>query len=392
MRNRFRRSPAIAAYAELKPMRYPDKTTKELFFDVLHQLFTEWAIEKEMVDGILAHPMIGIGRADTLTHEGLLDVLGMRPSFAETISAGGATYGFMVQRAAMAIEAGVANAVLCIGAGKFPKVSTGGGDSMAKSTSHEEFEYIYGTFIPAMYALSATRHMYDYGTTEMDLAHVAVSTREWALRNPQAIMHNKGPLSVEKVLASRMIAEPFHMLDCSVPCEGAGVLLVTSGEIARKISNQPAYILGMGEYHTHGYSSQAPNYSSMGAAVSGKKAFEMAGITPRDIQVAEIYDAFTINPLMYVEDLGFVPKGRGGQFFREGRGRPGGDLPVNTYGGLLSFGHCGVTSGISMIVEGVAQVMGKAEQCQVSNVEQVLVHTYGGMMMEHSTLILGKGK
>ncbi len=260
---------------------------------------------------------------------------------------------------------------------------------MARMVSHPDFEFIYGTFIPALYALAATRHMHERGSTREQLAAVAVSSRAWALRHPDALMHDAGPLTVDDVLRSRPIAEPFHLLDCSVPCEGGAAFLMMRGDLARSITRQPAYVLGVGEYHDHGPVSQARDFSAMGAREAAARAFAMADLTPADVRVAEIYDAFTINPIMFLEETGLVSVGEGGPFFLGGHGAPGGRLPVNTYGGLLSFGHTGDASGMSMIVEGALQVMGLAGERQVSNAEVVLVHTYGNMMSEHCTLLLG---
>jgi acetyl-CoA acetyltransferase len=383
---------AIAAASELRPGRYPDCSRYALAERVLEQLFREHAIDRERIDGLLASPagMAAGHGADVFVHETMADVLGIRPRFAETLNAGGATFGIMVIRAASAIACGLADCVLCFGAGKFPDVGAGGGDLMARMVSHPDYEYIYGTFIPALYALAAMRHMHERGTTRRQLASVAVTARAWALRNPQAIMRDKGPISVDDVIASRPIAEPFHLLDCSVPCEGGAAFVVARSEIARSIASSPAYLLGSGEHHAHGRVSQSRDFASMEMGVSAARAFEMAKLPPSRVRVAEVYDAFTINPIIGIEELGFVPPGGGGRFFEEGRALLGGDLPVNTYGGLLSFGHTGDTSGMSPLVEGVRQVMGSAGERQVKDADVALVHVYGGMMAEHCTLIFGR--
>lgn len=384
-------SPAIAANAELTPQRYPDESATDLQQRVVTKIIHENDIAPEDVDGLLAAPAgMAAGRTtDVFTHEQLYDKLGIQPSFASTVNAGGATYGVMIHQAALAIDAGRAESVLCLGAGKFPRVSEGG-EAMAKMVSHEEFEFPYGTFIPALYALPIQRHMHEYGTTKEQLAQVAVSARKWALQHPDAMMRDEGELTVEDVLASPLIADPFHRLHCSVPTEGGGAFLVTSGERAEAITDQPAYILGIGEKHTHGSISQAPSFTRMGAYHSGKKAFEMASLSPDDVDVAEIYDAFASNPIMYAEDLGFADRGSGATLFESGRTEPGGDLPINTYGGLLSYGHAGDSSGASVLNEAITQTQGKAGNRQVEDVDVVLAHTYGGMMCEHVTTIFGR--
>lgn len=382
---------AIAAVHEIPPGRYPEHDRLSIQEHVLAEFVQACPVSPGVVDGLLVAPAgmaDGVG-TDVFVHERLTDVLGLTPRFAETVNVGGATYAVMVSRAVTAIANGLADAVLCVGAGKFPAVGKGGGDQMAKIVSHPDFEYPYGSFIPALYALSATRHMHERGTSREALAQVAVTTREWALRHPDAIMRDKGALSVADVLQSRPIASPFHLLDCSVPCEGGAALLVAREEIAREIAEQPAYVLGFGEYHGHGAVAHASDFTSMGASVAARAAFAMAELEPADVSVAELYDAFSMCPIWLLEETGLAGYGKGGAAYLDGRARPGGDLPVNTYGGLMSFGHTGDASGMSMLVEGALQVMGRADQRQVE-ADIALVHTYGGMMADHCTLLLGR--
>jgi acetyl-CoA acetyltransferase len=388
----YNHQPAIAAATEIKPGRYPDLDALGMYDAVVAAFLRAWPLEPSLVDGLMAAPagMATATTPDIFTHETLSDSLGIHPRFSETINAGGATYGFMAQRAAWAVSNGLANAVLCVGAGKFPKVGAGGGEAMARMVSHPDFEFIYGSFIPALYALAARRHMHERGTTREQLAAVAVSTRAWALLHPDALMRSQGPISIADVINSRPIAEPFNLLDCSVPCDGGAAFLVTRGEIARTITSQPAYLLGGGEYHDHGPVTQARDFTSMGAREAAKQAFQSSGLSPADVRLAEIYDAFTINPIMFLEETGLAAAGTGGRFFLDGRSAPGGSFPVNTYGGLLSFGHTGDASGMSMIIEGALQVMGLAGERQVAGAEIALVHSYGNMMSEHSTILLGR--
>ena len=385
-------SVAIAAVSEMKPGRYPEKDGYALYIEVIRQFLEEWKIKPSDIQGLLACPsgMASGGSADIFVHEQIYEELGIHPLYGDTMNAGGSTYGLMVQRAALAIEKGLVESVLCLGAGKFPKVGTGGAESMARMVSHESFEFPYGTFIPAIYAQVASRHMHEYGTTAEQFAEVAVSSREWALKNPQAAMYGKEALTVAKVRESRPIATPFNLYDCSIPLEGGAAVLVTSASMAKRINPQPAYLLGSGEYHHHRNIHQARDLMNIGCTEAGEQAYQRAGLTPSDIQFAQIYDAFTVNPLVFMEGLGLCPKGRAGEVFQSGRTRPGGDLPVNTYGGLLSFGHTGDASGMSMIVEGARQIMGIAGERQLDRNDVGIVHSYGGMMSEHSTLILGK--
>ena len=385
-------SVAIAAVSEMKPGRYPDMSGYDLYLEVVRQFLAEWSIKPGDIQGLLACPsgMAEGGSNDIFVHEQLYEELGIHPLFADTMNAGGSTYGLMVQRAALAIKQGIADSVLCIGAGKFPKVGAGGAESMARMISHEIYEFPYGTFIPAIYAQVASRHMFEYGTTPEQFAEVAVSSREWALKNPAAAMYGTESLSVAKVRESRPIATPFHLYDCSIPLEGGAAILVTSPATARRFTSQPAYLLGMGEYHSHRNIHQAPSLTDVGCNKAGQQAYRSAGLGPGDMDFAQIYDAFSVNPLVFMEELELCPKGRGGEFFQSGTSWPGGDFPVNTYGGLLSFGHTGDASGMSMIVEGARQIMGIAGERQLDKADIGLVHSYGGMMSEHSTLIFGR--
>jgi acetyl-CoA acetyltransferase len=318
-----------------------------------------------------------------------MEELGITPRLSVMLNAGGATYGYMVQHAALAISAGMAEAVLCVGAGKFEKMSPSSAAQMVRNACHEDFEFLYGAAIPGLYAQYATRYLHDTGLGERDLAAVSVSARAWALRNPMAITHTRGKITIEDVLSSRMIASPLHYLDCSIPCDGGGAILVTSGSVARELTDQPAYILGMGQHHGHGYVSQSPGLVPTGIAEAGQAAFAMSGLGPRDIQHAQLYDAFSFNPLMLLDKLGFATPEQAADWFHSGRTSPGGDFPVNTYGGLIGYGHTGDASGMSMLVEGARQVMGADPDRQVP-AETALIHTYGGMLAEHCTLILGR--
>jgi acetyl-CoA acetyltransferase len=359
---------------------------------ILLSALAEWNIKPSDVDGIFTPPA-GIavsGPPELFTHEKFAEELGIQVRIGETISAGGATFSMMVQRAAVLIDNGYADSILCVGAGKFPDVGAGAAESMAKIVSHPDFEFIYGAYIPAIYALAASRYQAETGANDKDFARVAVSARRWALRNPDAVMHNKGEISVDDVLSSRLISTPFHLLDCSVPCEGGGAVLVTSIDKARELTRRPAYILGCGEYHTHNCISQSPDLVRGGAGPAGRHAFEQAGLSPAEIDMVQLYDAFSANPLMLLDDLGFTPRGEAPALVNSGATDPGGSLPMNTNGGLLSFGHTGDASGMSVLVEGARQVMQSASTHQVDGVETVFVHTYGGMMAEHTSLILGR--
>ncbi len=381
---------AIAAATEVKPGRYPDLSADDLLDQIFAQLVGEFGLKPRDIGGLLVSPpgMASGEGADIFIHEELGERLGLKTAFAETLNAGGSTHGLMVQRATLAIRAGLTDSVLCIAAGTFPNVSGGGAEAIAKMVCHPEFDSLYGAYIPPLYAQAATRHMHEFGTTREQMAKVAVSSRQWALKHPDALMKKHGAITVEDVLDSRPIASPFNLLDCSVPCDGGGAVLVCSETYARRLCRQPAWVLGFGEAHEYFNISQCRDLLNLGGCTAGARAYEMAGVTPSELDFLELYDSFSFNPILGVENLGIVPAGQGGLFWDEGRGTPSGDLPVNTYGGLMSFGHTGDASGMSMIVEATRQIMRSAGDRQLDKTDLGLVHSYGGMMAEHSVLIL----
>lgn len=382
---------AIAAAFEMRPGRYPDHTPLDLYRTVFRGLMASCPeLRPQDVDGLLTAPAGGVGAFDPYIHDPLISELGIRPAFAETVNLGGATYAAMVDRATTVIRAGRASAVLCVGVGKFMKPTAGGAELMARVTSDPSLEMPYGTFIPALYALSASRFLADRDATPENFARVAVSARKWARLNPDARMHGAEELTVEAVRASRPIASPYHLYDCSLPCDGGGAVLVARSDLARRWAEQPAWVLGYGESHPRGSVSDPGDLIETGAVQSGADAFARAKMAPADIQVAQLYDAFTGTPLILLEDLGFCGRGEAAAFVRSGAIDPGGQLPVNTYGGLLSFGHTGDASGMSLVTAGAFQAMGRAGPCQVAGADRVLVHAYGGVMFDHATLILGR--
>ncbi len=382
---------AIAATYEMNPGRYPELTPMDMYHHVLAGALSQWSIKPQDIDGLFATPAgMTMGEADIATHEKLAEALGIQPLISETLYAGGASFSIMVQRAAAVINSGLAQTILCLGAGKFMKVGTGGAEVQARVASEPNFEFPYGAYIVSNYALIASQYIAAYAVPREALARVAVSARRWAIRNPQAIMYRRGEITVEDVLNSRPVASPFNLLDCSYPCEGGGAVLVTTSTKARSIAKQPAYIWGFGEKHLHSSVSQARNVLNTGAIDTARVAFAQAKLAPSDITVAQLYDAFSPIPLLLLENVGFCDRGEAPQLVMRGTLDPGGSLPTNTGGGLLSFGHTGDASGMSVLVEGIRQVMGEAKGCQVEKADRGLIHTYGGMLSEHSTLIVGR--
>jgi acetyl-CoA acetyltransferase len=342
------------------------------------------------VDGLLTTP---IRVANWAMPVGMVaQGLGIRPGYLATLDVAGASGTAMVHHAAMAVATGQATTVLCVaGQNQLTNVSRSATVEQYASHgwAHPEYEAPYGPLIPTLYALVAQRHMHEYGTTPEQMAEVAVAIRGHAALNPLA--HKQAPITVADVLGSRMITSPLHMLDCAIVSDGAAAFVITSNAKAKDLKKKPVKLLGQGYGFTHTYIGEHDHIATTGAVQSGRGAFAMAGVRPADIDIAEIYDCFTITVIAELEDLGFCAKGEGGRFVEGGRIRLGGELPVTTHGGLLSAAHPGLAGGMFHVIEAVRQLRGEAGARQVPDAELVLAHGNGGIIGIHCTLILGKG-
>jgi len=337
------------------------------------------------VDGLLTTP---IRVAQWAMPVGMVaQGLGIRPGYLATLDVAGASGTAMVHHAAMAVATGQAETVLCVaGQNQLSNVSRDATVAQLANVgwASPEYEAPYGPLIPTLYALVAQRHMHEYGTTAEQMAEVAVAIRGHASLNPNA--YKKEPISVADVVGSRMITSPLHLLDCAIVTDGAAAFVVTKAK-----KNRSVKILGQGYGFTHAYIGEHDHIATTGAVQSGRDAFKMAGVTPADIDVAELYDCFTITVIAELEDLGFCKKGEGGAFVEGGRIRLGGELPVTTHGGLLSAVHPGLAGGMFHVVEAVRQLRGEAGARQVPDCELALAHGNGGIIGIHCTLILGRG-
>jgi len=324
----------------------------------------------------------------------LAEYLAIQPRWTDNTSVGGSSFEVHVEHAAAAIALGLCEvAVIAYAANPRSSMKAGGhGFRSAQVTTGispiAEWEIAYGTRMPiGAYALAAGRHMAEYGTTSEQLAQIAVSAREWAQMNPRAYHYGK-PITVQDVLDSPVEATPLHKLDCCLVTDGAGAVVMTSAERARDLAKAPAYVLGAGTSHTHMIISQMPDLTVTAGAVSGPKAFGMAGIRPADVDVLQAYDSFTITLLLHLEDLGFCPKGEAGKFVEGGALGPGGQLPTNTNGGGLAYTHPGMY-GMFLLVEAVRQLRGECEDRQVPGAEIAVAHGCGGVLSSTSTVVLG---
>jgi acetyl-CoA acetyltransferase len=354
------------------------------------------ALEARMAKEALDDAGLTLADVDGVCHHqssmAFAEYLGIQASFTDSTLTGGSVFEVYLEHAASAIAAGVAECILVVFA-QTPRADRAAVDAAPRRLSlpgpdpRQEWEAPYGPQLPVgAYALAASRHLHQYGTTSEQLAQIAVSTREWAALNPNA--KARDPLTVSDVTSSPMIASPLHKLDCCLVTDGAGAFIVTSAERARTLAKPPILVLGAATGNTHLMISQMPDLTVTGGAISGPKAFAMAGITPSDVDVFEGYDSFTITLLLHLEDLGFCAKGDGGAFVADGRLGPGGSLPTNTNGGGLSFTHPGMY-GMFLIVEAVRQLRGEADARQVPGAEIAVAHGSGMVLSCMSTVVLG---
>jgi acetyl-CoA acetyltransferase len=313
----------------------------------------------------------------------LSEYLGISPAFIDTTILGGSSFMFHVAHAQAALQLGLCK-VAVIAYGSTQRTV---GRRQASVREYNPYETPFRPFLPATaYALAASRHMHQYGTTREQLATVAVAAREWALLNPAA--WEKKPLTVDEVLSARMVSYPFTVRDCCLVTDGGGAVIMTTAERARSLKKPPVYVLGCGQAITHANISSMPDLTVTGALQSGRAAYEMARLSPGDIDVVELYDAFTINTILFLEDLGFCPKGEGGRFVCDGRIAPGGGLPVNTNGGGLSYCHPGMY-GLFLLIEASRQLRRECGARQIADCETAIAHGNGGVLSSQSSIILG---
>ncbi|MBU0724039.1 MAG: thiolase [Alphaproteobacteria bacterium] len=358
----------------------PGRSAMELLGEASLAAIADAGLELKDIDGLCAA---------TSTHAfptlSVAEYLGIKPSFFEGTNVGGSSFEMHLLQAAMALEAGICNAVLvCYGSNQ----RTAGGKlvSMSEPQWHES-PYKPRHPITA-YALAAQRHMHEFGTTREMLADIAVSARQWANMNPAAF--ERGPLTREDVLNARMVSDPLTTRDCCLVTDGGAACVMVRADRAKSLKQKPAYVLGVGGAHSHRSIAQMADLTRTVAAESGPRAFAMAGLKPSDCDLVMLYDAFTITTLLFLEDLGFCPKGEGGRFVQDGTIAPGGKLAVNTSGGGLSCVHPGMY-GLFLIVEAVMQIRGQAGERQLDTCDVAICHGNGGTLSSQVTALLGSG-
>ncbi len=365
----------VTGIGETAYTRGSPKTAFELQIESSLKAIADAGLMPKDIDGIIPIGLVSGTADDFIDNFGLPDL-----RFSAVVPHGGASPAMALQCAAAAVASGACNHVLITFGRNVSAAANKAGariHNMPQFHFVTEFEYAMGAIAPAqLYAPMARRHMELYGTTVEQFGEVAVACREHALLNSNAVM--KKPITLEDHRNSRMIADPFRLLDCSLESDGGAAVVISAAERAGDLRHRKVYISGVAEGHpdSPGAITQRPDMTSLGLGKAARRAFQMAGVTPADIQVAEIYDCFTYAVIRQLEDMGFCAKGEGGPFVQGGRLKLGGALPTNTHGGLLSQAH---VWGLNHIVELVRQLRGDAGRAQVKNAELGLVTGYGDM-------------
>jgi acetyl-CoA acetyltransferase len=338
-------------------------------------------LDRREVDGLLT------GYSTTLPHLMLATVFaehfGLKPSYAHAIQLGGATGFGLAMLAHYLVEAGAARRILVVaGENRLTGQSRDSAMQTLAQVGHPAYEVPLGPTIPAYYGLVASRYMHEFGSTEADFAELAVLMRANASRTPGAQL--TVPITVEDVLASKPIAAPLKLLDCCPVSDGGAAFVVERADSGRT----GVRIIGTAQAHLHQHVTAAASLTEFGAGACTRRAMEQAGVTLADIRYAGIYDSFTITLTILLEEIGLAPRGAAGRLARDGHFAPDGAVPLNTHGGLLSYGHCGVGGAMAHLVECVRQMRGEARERQVARPPLALLHGDGGVLSSHVSLVL----
>ena len=366
--------------------RVPGKSVLALAARAASAALADAGLERSQIDGVLASAALAapFHRFSVAFSE----YFGITPTFSNTLQVSGATAATMFNIAAAAIAGGLAENVLIVSA---DSLLTGLSPDLAlralTESRDQQYEMPFGIPVANTFAMTAHRHMKEFGTTAEQFAKVAVLQREHARHTPGAQMTQ--PITVDDVLSSGWVTTPYHKLDCSLISDGAAAFVLSAADRANSFKAKPIYILGGGECYTHEHIFLMPSLTTTGAVQSSRKAYAMAGCTPRDIDVAGVYDCFTGTVIMMLEDLGFCPKGEGGRFVDDGQMTYGGAVPCNTHGGLLSFAHPGMPGSLFHFLEVVQQLRGECGPRQVAGAALGLVHSLGAGFATQATTILG---
>ncbi|MSQ33068.1 MAG: thiolase [Dehalococcoidia bacterium] len=371
---------AIVGVNEYPKRRDPTVTALQIHALCAKAALEEAGLTKDDVDGYFTS---GVGGMPTVA---MCEFLGLRPTYVDSTSIGGSSFVSHVGHAAGAIASGLCNvALITYGSTSWSQLTAIGTGGRAQGDYWDQFEVPYGPTTVGSYALAAQRYEHEFGGTVEKRAEVSVATRKWAQLNPDAMFRE--PLTIEDVVKSRVISSPLRFFECCVISDGGGAVVMTSAERARDLKQKPVYILGVGEAVSHTSMNQMADLLTIPAKVSGEKAFRLAGLKPADIQVAEIYDSYTITVLLSLEGLGFCKRGEAADFVKGQRTAPGGAFPLNTDGGGLSSNHPGMR-GIFTVIEATRQLRGQRGKAQVKDAKVALCHGTGGSLSSGATAIL----
>ena len=349
----------------------------EIMAEAVHHALAEAGISKNRIDGIF-----GSNFNDLVAPMRIAEYFGLQPKYMDGTNIGGSSFVNALQSAAAALKLGLCEVAL-IAYGSNIRTRIGRGMPPGLPT----VEAVYKPRYPINgYALAAARHMYEFGTTREHLAEVAVAARKWAQLNPAAFM--RGPLTIEDVLSARRVVDPFGVRDCCLITDAGAAMILVAADKARDFPKAPIYVLGVGSATSHNIISQMDDLTTTAVAQSAPIAFAMAGVTPEDVDLVELYDAFTINTILFLEDMGFCAKGEGGDFVSGGNIAPGGSLPVNTNGGGLSCVHPGMY-GMFLMIEAVQQLRSECGDRQIRDAEIAACNGNGGFLSSQVTAVFG---
>ncbi|MDW5444822.1 thiolase [Polaromonas sp. SM01] len=380
----LRGSAAIAGVATFGCGETPGFTDMELLARSARAAVADAGLKMSDIDGLCT-----ASASATMWAMPVVEYLGLRPRYIDSTMLGGSSFIAHLLPAMQALQSGQCNAVLvCYGSvqrsAQFGRREIG---AARRWMDPQPYEAPYEPLQPlSAYALAASRHMFEFGTTRRQLAEVAVAARQWAGLNPEAFMRD--PLSIDDVLVARMVSDPLSVRDCCLVTDGGGAYVLVRAERARDLPKPPVYVLGNATAVWNRQISSMQDLTVTAASQSGREAYAMAGLAAKDMDVVQVYDAFTINTLLFLEDLGFCKKGEAGSFVENGGIAPGGHLPVNTNGGGLSCVHPGMY-GIFALIEAVRQLRGEGGARQIAGATTALAHGNGGTLSSQATAILG---
>ena len=389
--SRNRGKTAIVGVGEIPTGRYPDRGAISFALEAAQMAIADSGIKKNEIDFVIpTSALFSPQFSNELTTCRLVEELGLTNVSANvTVFSGGSSSTNALRIASALIETGRARNILFVHCDKLGTgVSAQGGiDLFSTAGISMEWEVPFGQHYSTVAALATQRYMFETGTTDEQLSAVCVSNRKWAEKNPNAFFRK--PLTLEEVMASKMLSSPLRAKQSNMLFDGGAAFVMTSAERARDLMEKPAYVLGEGGVVTHFAYHQEPDLTRFGWAKAGRMAFEEAGVTPADIDVAEIYDSYPIYQLIAMEEVGLCGRGEAGAMHLRGDTWPGGKLPTTTDGGMLSKGHIGAGGSVSLLVEAARQVMGRAGERQVSPCRFALETSVGGTYMDAQVTILG---